>query len=436
VGDSGIPLSPDSIVLPQSAELLPNGLAREALGMTGLGHSLATAPPSALRPELPWIELDRLHEKVYWLSQAGRHVDLGEELFDSVAVLAAEWTGARDGDWEWDLLRRTTGRGAGFGAEVGQVLAAEAAASPDLAFERFAATTAFLGPLQGALATGDGVRLSVASRTSGKTVSGSGADPARSRGLPFADLYDLDGSQMALLAVPEDGGYRVRVTDSNGGAAALRLLVPEADGTLRTVEWSGVSLSSAGSATVDYRADDTSFTLHVDSDGDGVAESQVAGSTSTVAPRAFAVLGAAQDPVVVTGHTVEVLFSQDVDLRSLLDKDPSHFVLPGKVSNGGLVESERDVASFFEVLAENPFEGLMNTRVVRVTFDHAQHVEREAKKCETCHDKLFPQSRAPINFKAGMHKPSEAKKESCAACHVAGGKAFESKGNCNNCHVK
>lgn len=79
---------------------------------------------------------------------------------------------------------------------------------------------------------------------------------------------------------------------------------------------------------------------------------------------------------------------------------------------------------------------VFDSKMGNVTFDHAKHVEREGKKCETCHTKLFPQSREPINFKAGMHKPAEAKKTSCAGCHVAGGKAFESKGNCNKCHVK
>ena len=56
--------------------------------------------------------------------------------------------------------------------------------------------------------------------------------------------------------------------------------------------------------------------------------------------------------------------------------------------------------------------------------------------CTACHEKLFPQSRAPLNYKAGMHKPAEAKKTSCAGCHHAGGTSFESKGNCNTCHQK
>jgi c(7)-type cytochrome triheme protein len=72
-----------------------------------------------------------------------------------------------------------------------------------------------------------------------------------------------------------------------------------------------------------------------------------------------------------------------------------------------------------------------------VAFDHAAHVKREKNNCKACHDKVFEESsKAPLNFKAGMHKPAEAAKTSCASCHHAGGSAFETKGNCAKCHVK
>lgn len=84
-----------------------------------------------------------------------------------------------------------------------------------------------------------------------------------------------------------------------------------------------------------------------------------------------------------------------------------------------------------------PVKLVFESKMGKVTFDHAKHSEREKDDCKVCHDKLFPQdSKAPLNFKVGMHKPAEAKKISCGACHVAGGKAFETKGNCNKCHVK
>ena len=86
--------------------------------------------------------------------------------------------------------------------------------------------------------------------------------------------------------------------------------------------------------------------------------------------------------------------------------------------------------------AKAPDKIVFEAKTGKVTFDHAKHVAREKNDCKACHDALFPQSKAPLNFAAGMHKPAEAKKASCAGCHVAGGKAFETKGNCNKCHVK
>jgi c(7)-type cytochrome triheme protein len=72
-----------------------------------------------------------------------------------------------------------------------------------------------------------------------------------------------------------------------------------------------------------------------------------------------------------------------------------------------------------------------------VTYDHAAHAKREKADCKECHDQLWPQSaKAPLNFRAAMHKTAEAKHTSCGSCHYAGGKAFESKGNCKRCHVK
>jgi c(7)-type cytochrome triheme protein len=88
------------------------------------------------------------------------------------------------------------------------------------------------------------------------------------------------------------------------------------------------------------------------------------------------------------------------------------------------------------VAAEAPDKIVFDSKMGNVTYDHKKHTEREKEDCKVCHDKLFPQSRAPINFKAGMHKPAEAAKTACAGCHHPGGKAFESKANCTKCHVK
>jgi c(7)-type cytochrome triheme protein len=76
------------------------------------------------------------------------------------------------------------------------------------------------------------------------------------------------------------------------------------------------------------------------------------------------------------------------------------------------------------------------TKMGNVTFNHAAHAKKANEDCKACHDKLFPQSKAAINYKGAMHKTAEAAHTACAGCHYAGGPSFESKGNCGKCHVK
>lgn len=81
---------------------------------------------------------------------------------------------------------------------------------------------------------------------------------------------------------------------------------------------------------------------------------------------------------------------------------------------------------------------VFEAKLGNVTFLHQKHSEREKDGCKACHDKIFAQKKAPLNFK--VHKAAEAKKASCASetCHIAGGRAFATTvaANCKKCHVK
>ncbi|MEM9557619.1 MAG: carboxypeptidase regulatory-like domain-containing protein [Acidobacteriota bacterium] len=371
----GIPISPESIVLPRSAEALPPELRRAGLDVAGLGRSLASAP-AGIAADLPRLDRAELADRVYRLAQAGRHIDLGEDVFDAVAVLAAEWNGSRDAGWGWDTLRRVTEVGAVFSQRAGEQLAA-AEPTPETAFERFAASTYFLGP-RGALGVGSDVTLDVASRTTGLASAGWGT--AALRDLPFADVLPLDGGAMAILSVVEDGGFRARVSRDTAGSAGLRVLVPGTTLTdaPRIARWTGISLGAGGSAWVDVDTttrgtDASTLVLQIDSDSDGQVDSTQAAFVDAVAPRIFAPIAARQDlDTDASGHVVDVLFSADVDLASLQPADAAHFTLPGYVSNGGLtpIESHRGGGVLGQPQVENPLAGLANPRVVRVVFDN------------------------------------------------------------------
>jgi c(7)-type cytochrome triheme protein len=91
------------------------------------------------------------------------------------------------------------------------------------------------------------------------------------------------------------------------------------------------------------------------------------------------------------------------------------------------------------VLAQKPPDKALvfKAKTGNVAFSHTEHLKHTKNDCKPCHPTLWPQdAKAPLNFKAAMHKTAEAKKTSCAAagCHVEGGKTFASKGNCKKCH--
>lgn len=97
------------------------------------------------------------------------------------------------------------------------------------------------------------------------------------------------------------------------------------------------------------------------------------------------------------------------------------------------------VASLGMVVAQQkaPDDFTYDAKMGKVTFSHAKHLAKTGGKCETCHPKLFKQAKGNLgDYKQGMHKKAEASKTACAACHVEGGTAFATKGNCKNCHVK
>jgi c(7)-type cytochrome triheme protein len=71
-----------------------------------------------------------------------------------------------------------------------------------------------------------------------------------------------------------------------------------------------------------------------------------------------------------------------------------------------------------------------------VTFTHLKHITRVDGKCETCHTKLFPQSRQPLGYKKANHRVSEATYTSCGFCHAVGATSFAADSNCQKCHVK
>ncbi|MEO1084578.1 MAG: carboxypeptidase-like regulatory domain-containing protein, partial [Acidobacteriota bacterium] len=194
------------------------------------------------------------------------------------------------------------------------------------------------------------------------------------RDLPFAGLYEFADGDLGVLAQPEEAGYTAYLRSDGGGSGGLHILVPDASGDLRTVRFTGVALGAGGVAAVDFAAADTSFTLDIDGDGDGLFEDSRVGVVDFIPRRPFQAIAAVQnDQIDGSGHVVDVLFTEDINLEYLVPREPARFALPGNTSNGGLVPTEADLVTSRltgSQVFENPFDGLNNPRVVKVVFDN------------------------------------------------------------------
>lgn len=140
VGELGIPLSPDSLILPKEAGSLPEDLRRSAVALLGKAYATATAPPAALPPDVK-----RFTEKIVWdravdVAEAGMRYDMHEPLEDTVIQLLMDFAGSDSGRLTelypdedersvtendfigFDDLRRRSIRGDAFANEIGKIL--------------------------------------------------------------------------------------------------------------------------------------------------------------------------------------------------------------------------------------------------------------------------------------------------------------------------
>jgi hypothetical protein len=359
VGDAGIPLSPDTLVLPQTVDFLPDDpdLVFAAVRALGMAYSVATAPAGALPPEVARVSRDHVFERAVKLAQAGLHAQFGEDGFAATQDVLLDWLGNDLGRLEvlfpedteaqaaeaadtraFDGLLRATDAGRDLGEVAGGVLGG-ALAQRSLAqiqaemAELFASRPAHLS--FGASARGSPVLLELRDDAGNRLGR---ADPQAEIGyeLPFAARLPLADSatasdELLLVGHPAAPAYELLVFAPGGASSlALSLVAPDGAGA-STVTWPGIGLSPGGSVRGALaRTGPNDFVLAVDVDGDGIAEQSLApGSIESVVDRAPVMLKVSQwakgdrpsalpslesgDPL---GRMVGILFDEEVTRAS------------------------------------------------------------------------------------------------------------------------
>ncbi len=283
VGERGVPLSPDTLVLPSSVGALPPSVVAATMRVLGQAWSVANAPAGTLPDGVLRTSKTVVTQKALALAEAGLRIDLGEHAPDAVRDLAPDFYGGTPFDRGFDQLLRTTAAGHELALALGAALGGEVQiAGGPLEYERgiddilssgsdFIAV-AISGPT-GDIALVDGAQRATTSQSVGAAPPGGD--------IPGAVLMPLGSDPagsgtLGLVLAPTTSPYALEISARAAGSFGISMTAPRGDGTFARGSVSSISLPRGGRArAVADLARPDGMTLQIDADGDGIFESSV-----------------------------------------------------------------------------------------------------------------------------------------------------------------
>ena len=287
VTDEGVPLSPDTLVLPASVNLLPGPVSYAAMRVLGQAWSIANAPRGSLPARITRITRDQVEQKALALAEAGLRVTLRDEgdrelaLQEALRDLVLDFWGGEPVDPGFDRLLRESEAGRALTEALGAALAPAAdAAGGAAAFERALAEVASSGPDFLSLSVVGATDVALTDSLGRHTVFERAPGGAHTSAIPGAVILPLGPPDTApfvgVVTAPVATGYRLDVT----GPAAITLTAPQGGSFVRgTVNADGRAVLAIDLA----RPGD--WVLEQDLDGDGTFEAQRAVASETLEPQ-------------------------------------------------------------------------------------------------------------------------------------------------------
>ena len=277
VGELGVPVSPDELILPSQASSLPEGLRDAAIGMLGKAWAVATAPAAALPADIARFSQTIVMNRAVQVAEAGFRVTLHEPLPDSALQLEMDFAGSdaarlatvypkpddltlAQADFPaFDNLRRLSVRGDVLAQAVANLLAPNLTTEgPGPFHQDIAQKIAYRpGHLSVLAASGGGplpFHLTLVDGQ-GNQLGGTDSSGKVTKQIPYGDYLTLNGSdgttpigQLALISAPTPGAFTIRLDAVPGVPAGtpftLSIVVPDASGKLRQLVFQGVTAAS------------------------------------------------------------------------------------------------------------------------------------------------------------------------------------------------
>lgn len=374
VSESGIPLSPATLILPHYAQFVAPDVVSANLELLGLGYSLATAPLNQMTARFPRVIKTDVFQRAVDIARAGQRVfiagDAPAARRDSMVNLALDLLG--NGGYElreWDQLRRQEKSGRTAGAAVMRELEATGLATGATMgsfVDAFASATAHRQGFVAALAHGGAAgERPYAIALEGRSSSRSAGIPNESeagwvRTLPFSDISRFSGAgesgELALLGRwTED--IDVTVIPAQDGPFVVELLYPDtSDGSLKRARF---DLSGARGKVITIALTRGASTLNAL----GIFGVSAVGTVTTVQPAPLTITAARQDLYLdEDGHKVSVLFNRPIKVPAGVDLRSKFTGAIDFNRDGVLYNGPRPIAA--AALQEDG-------RTVNLTFDHA-----------------------------------------------------------------
>ncbi len=357
VGDRNVPLSPDSLILPDTVNNLPPDVVEAARGLLGQAWSIATAPPGALPESVTPIEKKTVIERAVELGVAGLRVGFGEPVDVSLSTLARDWMGelqeSPDAGFA-DALRDTA---AGFrwydsvGREWHKLLSD--GRSPQELLTNLAKAELPRSPFIAALVTqAQGGTLATARLVApgGQAVGFGATSLEREGGLRTGASFRLDDAgsggaaessfgQLLLVSKPAGEVWTLELAGQAEGTVNVSLVVPVGGGTYRHLVFNDVAVAPGTAHRITFRPSGSStVSLEEMRLGAFVQTGAAATNAATLSEPAPRVVGVVQvTPEVLAGgdkygRIVGLLFSKP--MAKAAAETAARYVVGGGALNG------------------------------------------------------------------------------------------------------
>lgn len=331
VGDRNVPLSPDSLILPDPVRHLPPGVVEAARALLGQAWSVANAPAGSLPEGVTPIRKQVVIDRAVELGIAGIRVDFGEPASVSLDTLVRDWLGELKADEGFADALRATPAGNTFydavGAEIGKRLtSATQPVSPADFQQEFAGAESPRSPFVSALASqaaGPAVAgLRLVDPTGKRVGFGEAEADARRIDLQSGAALSLSGTgastagQLALVSNPAEGNWTLAIDGWRDGTLDLSLVYPVAGRAYRQVNWNGVTITQGGKYRVLFRPENGTATPTLEVFNGNAWQTVAQGSAvgiSQPAPRLVGVIQVTPDVIPggdKYGRLVGLLFSK------------------------------------------------------------------------------------------------------------------------------